>query len=169
MNEVYSYIYSLAVAASAAGLATALAPDGGQLKKYVKYIASLCVLVMLALPAKNMIAALTDGVGEAMAALGAEYRADEAEYDAEALLLAQAKANVEASLAALLSAKLDCDEESVSVNVTLDASEPSSIKVSRINASAPAERKTVGVEIWFAEQTGCAAGNVVVEWVSSGI
>lgn len=167
MNEVYSYIYSLATVATAAGIVTALAPDGGQLKKYVKYVASLCVLVMLALPAQNMIAALSDGVGEVVAALGSDYSAGETAGDADELVLAQTKANIEKTLALLLSAKLDCDEESVSVKVTLDTSDKKAVKINKVSARAPAVCKTVGIEIWLAEQTGCAAGNVVVEWISS--
>jgi len=166
MEEVYSYIYSLAVAASAAGIATALAPDGWQLKKYVKYAASLCMLLLLALPAKNMIAALADGVGQAAAALRSDYSA---EYPggADELVLAKTKANLEESLSELLSAKLGCEKESIEVKVSLETEAEGKIKVSGIGIKAPISAKTIGIEIWLAEQTGCAAKNVVVEWVSS--
>lgn len=169
MNELYSFIYSLAVVAAAAGIATAIAPDSGQLKKYVKYVASLCVLVMIVMPAKNVISALSEGVGETMAALESDYAAQAAETDAGSLVMAQTKANLEKTLALMLAAKLDCEETQVSVEVTLDASDEEYIKVENVNVLAPADRKTVGIEIWLAEQTGCAAGNVVIEWVSSGI
>jgi hypothetical protein len=167
MNEIYSYIYSLAVAASAAGIVTALAPDEGQLKKYVKYIAALCVLVMLALPAKTAIAAIAGGVEDAMSALQLEAGSEHTADSAEAALIAQTKQNIETGLGRLLSAKLDCDAEAVAVTVTLDTSNLQAITVSKVDARAPAEYKTIGIEIWLAEQTGCAAGNVVVEWISS--
>jgi len=55
MNGIYTYIYSLAVAAAAAGIAITLAPDNGTLKKYVKYAAALCVLIMMILPARGAV------------------------------------------------------------------------------------------------------------------
>lgn len=167
MNEIYSYIYSLAVAASAAGIATALAPDEGQLKKYVKYVAALCVLVMLALPAKNAIAALAGGVQDALSALEIKTDAGDSESSAEAAIIAQTEQNIEAGLSMLLAAKLGCNADAVTVTITLDTSDPLAIVVAKVDARAPAEYKTIGIEIWLAEQTGCAAGNVVVEWISS--
>lgn len=166
MNDFYSYIYSLAVAAAAAGIVTALAPEGGQLKKYVKYIAALCVLIMLLLPARGAITGLSNTFGEAFDSLDIGAGTEET-TDAESAVITQTADNIEAALASLLADKLGCGEQDVEVEIILDAGDISAVEITEVYVAVPEKYAAAGLELWISEQSGCAAGDVVIEWKSS--
>jgi Stage III sporulation protein AF (Spore_III_AF). len=165
MNIFYSYIYSLAVAAAAAGIVTALAPDGGQLKKYVKYIAALCMLLMLILPARGAVSALADSFGNAFDSADVSDSGSEETSDAESEVLTQTAANIGKSLRELLAQKLGCDSAELAVVVKLNTADQSAIAVDSVKVRIPKEYTSVGLELWVAEKTGCAVKNVVIEWI----
>ncbi len=165
MNEFYAYIYSLAVAVTAAGVVTALAPESGQLKKHVKYIAALCVLLMLLLPAKNAIMGLAGAFGEAMTPLAvtADKQTDD---NLRQIVLSKTAENIEASIKSLLALKLGCDERGIAVTVALSSIGDDSVVITGVTAAIPKDYTAIGLEFYISEQTGCAARNVVIEWKS---
>lgn len=54
MEELKSYISTLIIVSVAAGAINVMAPDGN-IKKYIKYLISLSVVIILLLPFKNLI------------------------------------------------------------------------------------------------------------------
>ena len=63
MGEVRGFIMSLVSAAAATALIECFVPDGG-MKKYVKYLVSLIVLLVLLSPIKKLIGAIPEAIDD---------------------------------------------------------------------------------------------------------
>lgn len=58
MTEIKGFIISLITASAASAVIEGFVPEGGGLKKYLKYAASLAILLMLLAPLRSLISAI---------------------------------------------------------------------------------------------------------------
>lgn len=123
MDGVRTFAEGMILVCVSAGIAMRLSPDG-KLKKYLGYIISLCVLCAILAPLGK---AISNGFEFKDITLG-ETSSD---TDAERLVIDAEKAEIERSIASLISAKWGVD--GVRVSLTLDETNVSAIEIRAID------------------------------------
>ena len=129
MSSFYEFIKSFCIIAISSGLAMALSPEGN-MKKYIKYLVSLCVVCALLSPflsfAQKAPKLLTNFEME-IKDVSADVK-DEAQTNVALI----AKQNIENELSSLLSANFGFKEDDIYIVLTIDSVDVSAVKITDV-------------------------------------
>lgn len=153
MDEIKSYVYMLVCVLAASGLAINLSPEG-EMKKYIRYICLLCTAAAICIPTVQVIGGISGYIADI--GDGTAYETGE-DPDAEGILIEQTRKNIAASLRNYISEKYGIAKESISVDVTLDGSDTSSVEIKKLTLTlpknAPAEKIKAELDEMFLHKT----------------
>lgn len=153
MEEIKNYVYMLVCVLAASGLAINLSPEG-EMKKYIRYICLLCTAAAICIPTVQVIGGISGYISD----IGddAAYETGE-NHDAEGILIERTRKNIAASVRNYVCEKYGIERESVSVGVTLDGSDTSSVEIKKLTLtlpkSAPAEKIKAELDEMFLHKT----------------
>ncbi len=129
MNSFYEFVKSFCIIAISGGLAMAVSPEGN-IKKYIKYIVSLCIVCALLSPflsfAEKAPKFLEDFDMEAE-----EVGANVSE-DAQMNVALEAKKNIEEEVSTLISANFGYKKEDIYIVVAIDGKDTSAVKITDV-------------------------------------
>ena len=129
MQTVYSYLYPVMLAALAGAFVTALAPEKGNLKKYVRCIAGLALLAALILPFRDGISLETDSTEK-------EAYNDGAQRSSQDIIVGLYAERICGELERLCAEACGVGEDDITLSLTLDTAELSDIRITEIRVSA---------------------------------
>lgn len=142
----------------AAGAVIRISPDGS-IKKYLKYLVSLCVLAAVLSP-------LIDGVGTMLSFDGnisvGEGDSMGAPHGGEYIIDAE-KAEIEEAICSLIASKWRLEKEKICVSLTLDKSNISAIEIRKIDIKIKGVAKTEEIRRYIDEMFYGTAGVTVSE------
>ena len=127
MQNTELFVYAFVSVCIGAGVITQLAPDG-TLKKYLKYIVSLCVFAAMLSPLENALVIIINDDTP----ISFELNTEEAPGDAEETLIEDGKKRIEDAIVSEISKKWDIPGEDISVSVVLDTSDKRAIEIREI-------------------------------------
>ena len=127
MQNTELFVYAFVSVCIGAGVITQLAPDG-TLKKYLKYIVSLCVFAAMLSPLVNALGVIINDDTP----ISFELNTEEAPGDAEETLIEDGKKRIEDAIVSEISKKWDIPGEDISVSVVLDTSDKRAIEIREI-------------------------------------
>ena len=127
MQNTELFVYAFVSVCIGAGVITQLAPDG-TLKKYLKYIVSLCVFAAMLSPLVNALGIIINDDTP----ISFELNTEEAPGDAEETLIEDGKKRIEDAIVSEISKKWDIPGEDISVSVVLDTSDKRAIEIREI-------------------------------------
>lgn len=130
MGAFYDFIKSFCVVAVSGGLAMASAPEG-EIKKYIKYVISLCVVC-------SMLAGFLSFAGDFPKELDelkikAEEVSAEAQMSADMRVALAARENIENELSALICAQFGFETGQVYTVVGIDSEDISAVRITEIS------------------------------------
>ena len=159
MEKLSGFVLSVMTVCVIAGVATGLSPEGA-MKRYIKYIVSLCVLAAIMTPVICVFSSLPS-YGEAIPELfgGGEAARDDAE---EKLIETQKKA-VEQSIKNVISERFGIDSGSITVEITIDATNKSAIEIRGINITVGAKCRAEEIRAYIDEMFYGTARVIVTE------
>ena len=129
MSGFSELVRGFCVVAVSGGLMLIIAPDGA-LKKYVKFVLSLCMVCAL-LSAFFTFSEKAEGFFEKIE-IETQDTATKTEGELRAGIAKQAKKNMEAELRSLLSAHVGVSEEDIYVVVQIDTADLSAVEITKI-------------------------------------
>ncbi len=134
MRDLIAFFGEFIVVIAVSGMLYTLAPEGAQ-KKYIHFAISLCVLAALIGPMLSVVSSLPEILDE----IEIEIENDEIDMETELedALISASKENIERSIVTLLTQKFELEQDLLSVETTLDASDPQNIKIISVTVSAP--------------------------------
>ena len=132
-----SHVTAVLLITVAAAIVSLISPEG-EMKKYVKFVASIAVLASIAVPIVASITKLPDAISE--------IKADgvgniQAEFD----LISASSEKIEQSIVQMISNEFIIDSEKVSAHLTLDSSDTAAIKILRVSVFVPPGTDTESV------------------------
>jgi len=124
------FVRGFCVIAVSGGLVLLMAPDGN-MKKYVKFIVSLCMVSALL----SAFFVFSEKAGNIFAEIEieTENEAEKREEEMRFALVKEAKRNMEAELTALLSAHMNIDKEDIYIVARLDAADLNAVEITEIS------------------------------------
>lgn len=128
MKKAELFIYGFIVICIGAGVVTRLAPDG-VIKKYFKYIVSLCVLAAMMSPLINALGIITKI--DTTIIFDDVFTSEE--IDAEKILIENEKLRIEAAIEKEIERRWEMSEGDVEVNVVLDSSNKQAVEIKQID------------------------------------
>ena len=143
----------------AAGLVVRLSPEGN-LKKYLKYIVSLCVLAAILSPIAKLPDVIDLGDGFSF-----DYSEEElSEEERREMILNAEKEKISDAMRDLISEKWKLEKEAVDVTLTLDSDNISAVEIRRIDIKIKGEAKRDEIEKYIDEMFyGTASVSVAEE------
>ena len=147
MGKIYDFVLSVLTVCVISGVAVGLAPEGS-IKKYIKFIVSLCVLAAILTPLIGVISSIPS-VGEESSEIFGKKGEESGEYG-EKQIEAQ-KAAIEAAICDIVSSKFGIDKGAVSVSITIDAQNISAIEIREIKINVKSKCNTAEIENYIGE------------------
>lgn len=129
MEKLSGFVFSLLTVCVISGIATGLSPEG-TMKRYIKYIVSLCVLAAIITPVISIFSSLPMQ-GEELSELFGDH--GEATGDSEEKLIETQKKAVEQAITDVVSNKFGIDKGKLTVGIKIDATNKSAIEIREIN------------------------------------
>ncbi len=153
MEEIKNYVYMLVCVLAVSGLAINLSLEG-EMKKYIRYICLLCTAAAICIPTVQVIGGISGYISD----IGDDAAYETGENpDAEGILIERTRKNIAASVRNYICEKYGIERESVSVGVTLDGSDTSSVEIKKLTLtlpkSAPAEKIKAELDEMFLHKT----------------
>ena len=127
MGKTELFIYAFVSVCVGAGVITQIAPEGA-LKKYLKYIVSLCVLAAMLSPLIKAFGVI------AREDLSVTFDAEDTngQKAAEDIVIENGKSRIEDAIRSEISKKWEISYDDVSVEITLDVSNKQAIEIKNI-------------------------------------
>lgn len=128
MEGIRSYALAIVTVCVSAGLVTQIAPEG-QLKKYIKYIISLCVLAALIAPVISVFGGLpeyADKFGEILE------QQTEDDSGAKKQLIETQKNAVQEAIRSLISTKYSIKKENIEVKIKINSDNSEAVEIKEI-------------------------------------
>ncbi|MBE6654410.1 MAG: hypothetical protein E7608_03000 [Ruminococcaceae bacterium] len=129
MTSFYDFVKSFCITAISGGLAMAVSPEG-KIKKYIKYIVSLCVICALLAPFLSFAQkapTLLDNFGVEI-----EDASASVSDKAQTSVALEAKKNIEKELSKLVGANFGYKEEDMYIVVAIDGKDPSAVRITDV-------------------------------------
>lgn len=134
MQEITAYFGEIIVITAISGILFTAAPEGN-IKKYINFVLSVCILAAVIAPMLGVIAKLPSEI---------RYReddfkdvsADEKEH-LESALVSASKKEIERAIGSLVCTKFGFDDRSVTVDITLDDRNKEAIEIIKIQITVP--------------------------------
>lgn len=147
MSEILSYFGEVIVLTAVSGILFAVAPEGN-VKKYINFIISVCILAAVVAP---MISAVTN--------LPEKIRLDDAFEDAvaqesekmESAVVKASKNEIEKAICSLICTKFSLDEDVVSCEIELDTTDLSNIEITKIILGLPSSKNHENIKNYIDE------------------
>ena len=127
MGKTELFVYAFVSVCVGAGVITQLAPDG-TLKKYLKYIVSLCIFAAMLSPIVNALGVIVKD----NASISFDFSPQEPRESAENAAIENGKKRIEDAIATEISKKWSVPYEEISVSVTLDTADKQAIEIREI-------------------------------------
>lgn len=147
MEGFKAYAIALVTVCVCAGLVTQLAPEG-ELKKYLRYIVSLCVLAALISPVISVFVSLPE-LAEKIETTSDSGFTESESYEEQ--LISVRKKAVEDSIKSLIAAKFSLPEEKISLSIEIDAKNVSAIEIKAINIVLYCQADKNGITAYVSE------------------
>ena len=135
MSEILSYFGEIIIITAISGILFTVAPEGN-IKKYINFIISVCVLAAIVAPMFSVVSKLPEKI-RLEEWKYEEAGAEESEKIENAVINASKK-EIESAICSLLSSKFDLDAKEIACEIELDAKDPSNIEITEIRIVIPA-------------------------------
>lgn len=134
MSEILSYFGEVIILTAISGILFVVAPEGN-VKKYINFVISICILAAVVAPMITAVVHLPDTIRfteEEWDDVSAE------EYEnIENAVVKASKAEIEQAICSYVCAKYGCAQTEVSCEIELDARDPTSIEITTITLVLP--------------------------------
>ncbi len=130
MEAFYDFVKSFCVVAIAGGMAMASSPEG-ELKKYIKYIISLCVVCAMLSGFLSFAGEMPEHLDELE--IKVKEVSAEAQIGAEMRVALAAKENIENELSSLICAQFGFEEDEVYTVVGIDSEDISAVRITLVS------------------------------------
>lgn len=134
MNEILSYFGEVIVITAVSGILFTAAPEGN-IKKYINFIISLCILAAIVAPMISVVSKLPDKIRTTEWKYE-EAGAEESEKIENAVVNASKK-EIEDAICSLISSKFGLDVKEIDCEIELDAKDSSNIEITKITIVIP--------------------------------
>lgn len=128
MEKLSGFVLSLLSVCVISGIATGLSPDG-TMKRYIKYVVSLCVLAAIITPVISVFTSINIYEDELTELFGEHAETTD---NAEKRLIETQKKAIEEAIADIISNKFGIGKDKVTVETEIDATVKSAIEVRKI-------------------------------------
>lgn len=135
MSEILSYFGEIIVITAISGILFTVAPEGN-VKKYINFIISICILAAIVAPMISVVSKLPEKI-RLEEWKYEEAGAEESEKVENAVIQASKK-EIEGAICSLISSKFDLDDKGLTCEIELDAKDPSNVEITEIRIVVPA-------------------------------
>lgn len=135
MSEILSYFGEIIVITAVSGILFTVAPEGN-IKKYINFIISICILAAIVAPMISMVSKLPDKIRIEAGKLE-EAGAEESQKMENAVVNASKK-EIESAICAFIASKFGLEEDTVACEIELDTRDSSNIEITKISIQIPA-------------------------------
>ena len=139
MKEFISYFGEIIVITAVSGILLTAAPEGN-MKKYIQFVISVCVLAAVVAPMISMISDLPKTIK--LKELEYEAAGSEEAENIENAVVSASKREIEEAISSLVHTKFGIDKKEIDVEIRLDAADLSAIEITEIHVTIP-KRKGV--------------------------
>lgn len=148
MEALKSYLLTAMLASLAASLLIRIS-DPRQ-RNYIRYIAGLTLLLLLAAPLTSLAGELAEGLEESDQSPESDHEADDKEA-----FIGEMGRTMSREIGDLVATRFALPRESVSVKLTLDLTDLSAIAIYRIDVTVRAECDRAAIERYLSESLNC--------------
>lgn len=134
MSEIISYFGEVIILTAVSGVLFVVAPEGN-VKKYINFVISICILAAIVAPMITAVVNLPDTIrleGEEWEDVNAE----ESENIENAVVEAS-KREIEEAICSFVCAKYDFEMDEISCEIALNARDPTNIEITTITLVLP--------------------------------